>query len=91
MRSLKFPILILVVIFNSIKCDTSNSESDIKCCTNSTDKRVVVDFSSVIVHHEYIVQFKNYYQTVARAKFIRAAFDNTEVNCSFSVIVLHCC
>lgn len=75
MKSLKIPILILVVIlFNSIKC-----ESDPKC-SNTTEQNVVVEFSSNVVHQEYIVQFKNYYQTEARAKFLRAALDNTEVD-----------
>lgn len=74
MKSLKIPILILVVIlFNSIKC-----ESDPEC-SNTTEQNVVVEFSSNVVHQEYIVQFKNYYQTEARAKFLRAALDNTEV------------
>lgn len=80
MKSLKIRILILVVILNSIKCDTTNNDSDPKCCANATDQRVVVEFSSNVVHHEYIVQFKNYYQTEARAKFLRAALDNTEVD-----------
>lgn len=80
MQSLKFPILILVVIlFNSINCDRSNDSSNVKCCANTTNQQIVVEFSSNVVQHEYIVQFKNYYQTTTRAKFLKAALDNAEV------------
>lgn len=79
MRTVKFSILIFV-IFNSFNCDTSNNESDPKCCANTTNQQVSVEFSSNIVQHDYIVQFKNYYQKDSRAKFLRAALDNTEVN-----------
>ena len=78
MKTLKFPILILI-IFNALNCDIASSEIASKCCANTTNQRVVVDFSSNVVQHEYIVQFKNYYQTESRAKFLRAALDNTEV------------
>lgn len=77
MRSLKFPILILVVIFNSFNCDIDDKYS--KCCANTTNQRVVVEFSSSTVQHEYIVHFKNYYQKSSRVKFLKAALDNTEV------------
>lgn len=77
MKSLHFPILILVVIFNSFNCDINDNNT--KCCANTTNQRVVVEFSSSTVQHEYIVQFKNYYQTEARKKFLKAALDYTEV------------
>lgn len=79
MQSLRIPILILVVIFNSFNCDIASSDSDPKCCANTTNQDVVIEFSSNVVQHEYIVQFKNYYQPDARAKFLKAALDNTEV------------
>lgn len=81
MKPVKLPILILfAVVFNSyfLNCDTTN-ESDLQCCTNTTDQNVVIEFSSSTVRHEYIVQFKNYYQQDTRAKFLKAALDNTEV------------
>lgn len=71
-------VFVLVVILNSFNCDTTNGES--KCCANTTDQRIVVEFTSNVVQHEYIVQFKNYYQTEARAKFLKAALDNSEVS-----------
>lgn len=79
MKSLRFLILILVAIFNSYNCETTDKEVDSKCCVNTTDQRVVVEFSTNVVQHEFIVQFTNYYQTEARAKFLRAALDNTDV------------
>lgn len=72
MKLLKISVLILLVI-NSFNCDTSSNDFDAKCCANTTNQRVSVEFLSNVVHHEYIVQFKNYYQTEARAKFLRAA------------------
>lgn len=84
MRTLKFSVLILVVIFNSFNCNTpNNNEADPKCCANTTNQRVIVEFSSNVVQHEYIVQFKNYYQKESRAKFLQAALDNIEV-CTLS-------
>lgn len=77
----KFSILVLVVIifnFNSSKCDTSEAVS--KCCANTTNQRVFVEFSSNVVQHEFIVQFKDYFQAEARAKFLKAAIDNTDVS-----------
>lgn len=79
MKSSKFPILILVVIFNSFNCNKANINNDEKCCTNTTSQNVVVEFSSNVVQYEYIVQFKNYYQTESRAKFLKIALENTEV------------
>lgn len=79
MKSSTIRIIILVVIINSFNCDTDNGSGAAKCCANTTDQRVVVEFSSNVVQHEYIVQFKNYYQTESRAKFLRAALDNSEV------------
>lgn len=73
MKSLEFSVLILAVIFNSFECDTINSDINAKCCANATNKQVAVEFTSNVVQHEYIVQFKHYYQTEARAKFLRAA------------------
>lgn len=79
-QSLKFPIIILVVIlFKSFNCDKTSADSGLKCCANTTDQRVVVEFSSNVVQHEYIVQFFNYYQTEARAKFLKAALEAAEV------------
>lgn len=80
MKSLKFPILLLVVIFNSYNCDKTNSKLDGKCCANTTNQNVVVEFSSNVVQHEYIVQFKNYYQSESRAKFLKAALENAGVS-----------
>ncbi|CRL02462.1 CLUMA_CG015092, isoform A [Clunio marinus] len=79
MLELKFSILILVVVvFNLINCDISN-ESASKCCANNTNQRVSVEFSSQIVQHEFIVQFKSYYQSEARKNFLKAALDNTKI------------
>lgn len=80
MRIFKFTILILVVICNLVRCDNDSSDSNSpKCCANTTDQRVVVEFSSNVVQHEYIVQFKDYYQALARAKFLKSAIDNAGV------------
>ena len=79
MKNIRFLILILVAIFNTFNCNTTNNEVESNCCANATDQRVVVEFSSNVVQHEYIVQFKNYYQAEARAKFLRAALDNSNV------------
>lgn len=79
MKSLRFPILILVVIFNSFNCDSTSRGNDSKCCANTTDQQIVVEFNSHVVQHEYIVQFKNYYQKETRANFLRAALDNAGV------------
>lgn len=81
MKTLKFSILILVALnFNSSNCNTPhNNEADPKCCANTTNQRVIVEFSSNVVQHEYIVQFKNYYQKESRAKFLQAALDNIQV------------
>ena len=78
MKTFQFQIILiyLFVILNSINCDKS---SDPKCCANATDRRVVVEFASTVVQHEYIVQFKDYYHTEARKKFLKAALDNSEV------------
>jgi hypothetical protein len=46
-----------------------------------------MEFASHVVQHEYIVQFKNYYQKEARANFLRAALDNAEVILSINVII----
>jgi hypothetical protein len=83
MMEIRFQVLIyLVVILNSFNCDTTNTESgEPKCCDNTTNQRVFVEFSSNVVQHEYIVQFKNYYQTEARAKYIKAALESSEVIC----------
>lgn len=80
MKRFKFLILILVAIFNSLNCEVSRKEVDSKCCVNTTNQRVVVEFSSNVVQHEYIVQFKNYYQTEAREKFLRAALETSNVS-----------
>jgi hypothetical protein len=82
MKSLKkkFQILILVVIFNSfINCDITSETSNSSCCGNTTDKRVVVEFTSNVVQHEFIVQFKNYYTKDSRAKFLTAALESSQV------------
>lgn len=79
MQKTRFLILILVAIFNSVNCNTLSNEVDPKCCVNTTDQRVIVEFSSNVVQHEYIVQFKNYYQAEARTKFLKAALENTDV------------
>lgn len=70
-------LITFAVILNSLNCVTTNSES--KCCANATDQRIVVEFTSNVVEHEFIVQFKNYYQQDTRAKFLRAALENSEV------------
>ena len=67
-------LIYLVVILNCFNCDIS---SDPKCCANTTDQQIVVEFSSTVVQHEYIVQFKDYYHTDARKKFLKAALDNS--------------
>lgn len=82
MKSLRFSILVLVVIINSFNCDRTNNDFNAKCCDNSTDQRVAEEFTSNIVQHEYIVQFKKYYQAEARAKFLRAALGGEVSECS---------
>jgi hypothetical protein len=76
-----FPILFLVLIslLNGYNCDKETNEIDPKCCANVTNQRIVVEFSSNVVSHEFIVQFTNYYQKEARRKFLTAAFDNNDV------------
>lgn len=85
----KFVIFFILIVINLFNCDTSSSGNEIhnnivdeiesKCCVNSTNQRIIVEFTSNIVQHEYIIQFKNYYREDSRRNFINSALDNTEV------------
>jgi hypothetical protein len=76
-------LFIWFAIINLLNCDTqSKSEADKqsdegpKCCDNSTSERLIVEFSSSTVEHEYIIHFKNYYKEDTRRKYIISALDN---------------
>lgn len=79
MKNLRFLILILVAILNSFDCNTSNKEDESNCCLNTTNQRVVVEFSSNVVQHEYIVQFKKYHQADKRAELLKEALEKADV------------
>jgi hypothetical protein len=83
---IKYFIIVIICLlnFSSIfHCDTRNNEIDdseeVKCCSNLTNQRVFVEFTTNIVQHEFIIQFKHYYKTETRKKYIFSALDNSKV------------
>lgn len=92
-KKLSFVIFLASLLISLNFCDTQNGETttsrDEECCKNATNQQIVVQFTSNVVEHEYIVQFKNYYKQDSRIKYIKSALDNSEVNVtesSFKVI-----
>ena len=81
-KKLNFVIFFAILnLFNFNECDpTTSRDDDIKCCNNTTNQQILVKFTSNVVEHEYIVQFKNYYKQDSRIKYIKSALDNSEVN-----------
>lgn len=89
-KKLNFVIFfaVLLNLFNFNKCDPSTSRDDeIKCCKNTTNQQILVKFTSNVVEHEYIVQFKNYYKKDSRIKYIKSALDNSEVNVIYAKFI----
>lgn len=80
----------IFLIFNLYNCDTHESEggSEEKCCNNATNQQIVVEFTSTVVEHEYIIHFKEYLTTDERKQHIKAALDNQVINNSLSHVML---
>ena len=86
-RRKSFIIFFIFIAINLLSCDKflenqDYSEDDEQLTNNSTkpNQRIVVEFTSSIVQHEYIVHFRNYYKKDTRRKYITSALDNPEVN-----------
>lgn len=87
-RRKSFIIFFIFIAINLLNCDKSlqNKEDDSEeeiSSSNSTkpDQRVVVvEFTSSIVQHEYIIHFRNYYKKDTRRNYITSALNNPEVN-----------
>lgn len=75
-----FIIFFIFVIINLFNCDTKNGAEESKCCQNTTNKEIVVEFTSTVVEHEFIVHFKNYENSITRSKYIKSVLDNSEVS-----------
>lgn len=74
-KLIKIFFFFIFVINNLFNCDTHESAGE-KCCSNATNQQVVVEFTSTVVEHEYIIHFKEYLRTEERQKHIKAALDN---------------
>lgn len=74
-----FIIFFIIVIINLFNCDTHNGAEESKCCQNATNQQIVVEFSSTVVEHEYIVHFIHYYMQETRSNYIKSVLDNSEV------------
>jgi hypothetical protein len=86
-RRKSFIFFFILIAINLLNCDKSlqnkEDESKEEYSTNSTkpDQRVVVvEFTTSIVQHEYIIHFRNYYKKDTRRNFITSALNNPEVN-----------
>lgn len=79
---MKKPLIIffIFVIINLFNCDTQNGAEEPKCCQNTTNQQIVVEFTSTVVEHEFIVHFTNYYKQETRNKYIKSVLENSEVN-----------
>lgn len=72
-----FITFFIFVIINLFNCDTQNgAKEETECCQNATNQQIVVEFSSTVVEHEYIVHFINYYKQETRSKYIKSLLDN---------------
>lgn len=84
-RRKSFIIFFILIAINLLNCDKSLQNKDEyeskeeENSTNSTNQRIVVEFTTSIVQHEYIIHFKNYYKKDTRRNYITSALDNPEV------------
>lgn len=92
MHKRTFIIFFLLSIIKLLNCDTHNDANEAKCCNNATNQQIVVEFTSAVVEHEYIVHFKNYYKQETRSNYIKKALENSEVNygCIWVKITINC-
>jgi hypothetical protein len=78
----KFVLLAFLLINFLYHCNTheSGGEEEPKCCNNVTNQQIVVEFTSTVVEHEYIIHFKEYLSSDERKQHINAALSNHLVN-----------
>lgn len=64
-----------------------NVETVTKCCnqTSATTHRVEVEFTTTVIHNEYIVRFNGYYLPRTREKYITAALNDSQVIAFISI------
>lgn len=85
-KFVKIFFFFIFVINNLYNCDTQESEGSTdekKCCNNVTNQQIVVEFTSTVVEHEYIIHFKEYLKKEERNKHIRTALDNLVNNINY--------
>lgn len=80
MRLFSVVFILFVIIINSLIY-----ASDDLNCENATNQRLSVEFASQIVQHEFIVQFKQYYQADERALLLKSAIGNEVSSISLSL------
>lgn len=79
----------IVVVRLSNEGDDPNGFMSTATCCNQTiannTHRVEVEFTTSVVQNEYIVRFDKYYKSNTREKYVKAAFNQSQVN------ILHNC
>lgn len=85
---MKYFIILTIIIINLVCGDELNpnnpqpaTDSSPPPCTNTTNHRVEVKFTTKIVQNEYIITFNDYYKKNLRENYLRIALNNnTNIN-----------